>query len=64
MKSSSGQSTLEYALLLMAFLSMVVALGLIWGAARDGTLTRLASSAASHVSGQDLLGFLQDVVGF
>lgn len=64
MRCESGQSTLEYALLLMASLAMVGALGLVWHAARDGVLVELASEAASHVTAGDLLAWLQDLMGF
>lgn len=59
-----GQSTLEYALVLVAFLSMVAALGLVWHAARDGTLVRLATDAASHGAPADTVSWLQDLMGF
>lgn len=46
--SSSGQANVEYALLVIAFVSMLVGMGALWYAARDGTLTELATHAASH----------------
>lgn len=60
----SGQSTLEYALVLVAFLSMVAALGLAWHAARDGTLVRMATDAATHQASGGTLAWLQDLLGF
>ncbi len=64
-RESSGQSTVEYAVVLAAFLAMVAALGLMWHAARDGRLLRLAVEAASHGTGGDVTaGFLQDVALF
>lgn len=60
----SGQSTLEYALVLVAFLSMVAALGLAWHAARDGTLVRMATNAATHQASGGTLAWLQDLLGF
>ncbi len=59
-----GQSTLEYLLTLVAFLAMVVALGAIWHAARDGRLLGLALEVASHGSGRGGLTLLQDAVEF
>ena len=47
-RSQSGQSTLEYALVLMAFVSMVVAMGALWHAAHDGSLLERARRYASH----------------
>ena len=64
-REGSGQSTVEYAVVLAAFLAMVAALGLMWHAARDGRLLRLAVEAASHGTGGDVTaGFLQDVALF
>ena len=60
----AGQSTLEYMLMLAAFLAMIVALGLIWHAARDGRLLGLALEVASHGSGRGGLTLLQDVVEY
>jgi hypothetical protein len=64
-REGSGQSTVEYAIVLAAFLAMVLALGLMWHAAKDGRLLRLAVDAASHGTGGDVtVGFLQDVALF
>lgn len=64
-RGTSGQSTVEYALVLLAFVAMVVTLGLLWHEVRDGTLLRLAVRAASHAIGDGLgLGTLQDLVLF
>ena len=59
-----GQSTLEYLLTLAAFLAMVVALGAIWHAARDGRLLALATDAASHGSGAGAVSMLKDVLEY
>lgn len=45
---NSGQSSVEYMLLLVAFVSMLVGMGAIWHLAREGGLTELATHAASH----------------
>ncbi len=60
----AGQSTLEYLLTLVAFVAMVVALGFIWHAARDGRLLGIAIEVASHGSGRGGLTLLQDVVEY
>lgn len=60
----AGQSTLEYLLLLVAFVAMVGALALIWHAARDGRLLSLATEAASHGSGGGTVALLKDVLEY
>lgn len=47
-RESSAQSTLEYAITLVAFLAMIAGLGALVGAASDGTLARLVEAALSH----------------
>jgi Flp pilus assembly protein TadG len=62
---ASGQSSVEYALVLVALLAMVLALGAVWAAAHDGGLMRLGERAASHaVSGSGALGGIRDIVLF
>ena len=61
-RDCSGQSSVEYALVVIAFASMVVALACLWHAGRDGVLLRRAVSAASHqLGGGDVLGEARDV---
>ena len=60
----AGQSTLEYLLLLVAFVAMVGALALLWHAARDGRLLALATDAASHGSGGGAVSMLKDVLEY
>ena len=61
----SGQSTTEYALVLVAFLAMLGALGLLWHAASDGVLLGKAVESASHVFGASgSLGAWQDILLF
>lgn len=43
-----GQSTVEYAIVLGAFLAIAIALGALWRAMDDGTFLEHALSAASH----------------
>lgn len=60
-----GQSTVEYAVVLIAFLSLVLALGAIWHAARDGRLLSSARDASSHNCEQGFsVGLLQDVTAY
>ena len=60
----SGQSTLEYLLMLVAFIAMIGALALLWHAARDGRLLALATDAASHGSGAGAVPMLKDVLEY
>lgn len=43
-----AQSTVEYAITVVAVLSMVVGFAAIWRAGVDGTLARIAREALSH----------------
>lgn len=43
-----GQSTVEYAVVLAAFLALVIALGALWHLFEDGTVTLHALQSASH----------------
>ena len=62
-RDGSGQSTVEYALIIMAFASMLIALGSLWHAGRDGALVDRAVRSSSHqLGGADALGSLRDVV--
>lgn len=57
-----GQSTVEYALVLFAFLSCVGAMGVMWHAARNGPLVQRSVECSSHaLSGADVLGSAQDI---
>ena len=60
-----GQATLEYAVVLVAFLSMLVALAAAWHAVRDGSLLVLAHDASSHAITQGgELGAVQDILSY
>ena len=60
-----GQSTVEYALVLVAFLSMILALGVVWREAQSGRLLGVARDAASHnAEGGVDLGLLQDLTSY
>lgn len=64
-RATRGQSTLEYALLLVAFASMVLAWGVVWHGVRDGSLLRRAIDASSHLlGGADPLGAFRDLALF
>lgn len=60
-----GQSTVEYVLVLLAFLATLIALGAIWTAVRSGALQRHARESMSHnVEGGMTIVFLQDLSSF
>lgn len=52
-RAQRGQASVEYALLVLAFMSMLLAMAGLWHAARDGLLLRQATSASSHQVGSD-----------
>ena len=57
-----GQSTVEYAVVVVAFLAMLATLGAVWHAGRRGSLTRRAVEASSHqLGGSDALGSIRDI---
>lgn len=60
--ATCGQASVEYALVLMAFLSMIAAFACIWHAGRDGALLRHATEAASHqLEWGDVRGSIRDL---
>ncbi len=58
----SGQSTVEYALVLSAFLAMVVALAALWRFFGQGGGADLVARCASHGLGAGSLAALQDIL--
>lgn len=60
---SGGQASLEYALLLVAFISLLVGMGALWRSAQDGGLTQLATHAASH-SLEEGYASIHDVISY
>ncbi|MDO4536745.1 MAG: hypothetical protein Q4B54_01175 [Coriobacteriales bacterium] len=61
----AGQSSVEYAVVLLAFLSLVVALSCVWQAAHEGRLLDKAREASSHnCEGGVSVGLLQDLTAF
>lgn len=60
-----GQATLEYVLVLFAFLSLVVAMATLWRATNGGVLVREAHHGASHGMQKGLdADVLQDVLAY
>lgn len=59
-----GQSTLEYLLVLLAFLAIVLAMGALWHVAQNGRLAELARDASSHSTGEGLVGIAQDLLAY
>ena len=60
-----GQSTVEYAVVLAAFLSMLLALGALWHMTKSGLVLDMARDASSHNADGGLdLGLLQDVLAY
>lgn len=60
-----GQSSVEYAVVLAAFLVAVLALAAVWHVARDGHLQRLQEASASHVlGGANPTGGMRDIALF
>jgi hypothetical protein len=50
---------------LLAFLSTIVAMGVVWHEVRDGALLEVARSAASHSLADGItIGLMQDIATF
>lgn len=61
----AGQSSVEYALVLGAFLALVLALGLVWSVVGQGGLQRASERAASHaIEGAGAFDGIRDLVLF
>ena len=61
----AGQSSVEYALVLGAFLALVLALGLVWSIVGQGGLQRASERAASHaIEGAGAVDGIRDLVLF
>lgn len=64
-RQQAGQSSVEYALVLFAFMASVVALCALWRAASGGGLLGLAVRHASHTfDGSLSIGLMQDVMAY
>ena len=59
--SSKGQSTVEYAIVFVAFLSLVLAMGLLWRLFDTGLVVDHALQSASHHLQEVAEGALLDV---
>lgn len=64
LRGESGQSTLEYLLILSAFAALVAGLALLWRTAQAGSLQRIAVEATSHSMAEGLGAALKDVLGY
>lgn len=65
MRGSKGQSSVEFAVVFIAFLAAFIALAALWRAASQGPLQELAEGASSHSFGPGgLLDALADVLSF
>ena len=61
-ESECGQSTVEYALVLFAFLASILAMASLWHGARDGALLQRCKESLSHqLSAAGGIGSAQDV---
>lgn len=63
-RSESGQGTIEYALVMFGFLSIVAGLGALWNMLGDGMLTTHALMSASHHVQAVAPGAVADVFAF
>lgn len=57
----TGQSTIEFALITFGFLSLVIAVSVLWHAFADGLFVEHALSSASHHLSGISLGVVGDV---
>lgn len=57
-----GQASAEYVLVFVGLLSLVLAVGAVWAAGRDGVLLGRAIDASSHLLESGLVPALQDVL--
>ena len=64
LRDCTGQATVEYLVVLGAFVSMLAGLALIWHAGGDGDLTNRATTAASHGFEQGAPALLKDVLSY
>lgn len=61
-RGTRGQSTVEYALVLLAFIWVAIGCAALWHGARDGRLLSGAIEAASHTfGGAGALSSLRDI---
>ena len=60
-RNTDGQSTLEFALVGAGFLSIVVALGILWRSLESGLFVEHALASASHHVSMAFIGVMGDV---
>ena len=60
-RDCAGQATVEFALVTVAFLSVVLGMGVLWRSVSAGTFVEHALSCASHCVTGSLPGALADV---
>lgn len=64
-REQRGQSSVEYALVLAAFLAAILALGGVWYVVGAGGLQHLSEESASHaIEGDAAVGGMHDIVVF
>lgn len=61
-KSTQGQATLEYALVLFSCLIIIISLGAIYHFVQNGAIVQLATQAASHTMNGSFLDLAKDVL--
>lgn len=60
-KQNDGQSTVEFAIVLAALLTIVIGIGLLWNLSDKGILIEHALSSASHHLKDAAVGIIGDV---
>ena len=63
-RNRTGQATVEFALVLFAFLAFVAGLGALCDFGRSGALAEHASESASHTIGGSDVGAWADVLAY
>lgn len=62
-RREDGQATVEYLLLVLAFVSMLAGMAAVWYLAQDGHLGDLTEQAASHGLGQGYAS-VHDIIAY
>lgn len=63
-RDESGQSTVEYLVVLIGTVAIVVGLASLFAAAKRGVFGRLATQALSHATGGDAFAAISEVFLF
>lgn len=61
LRGSSGQATVEFAIVTAAFICIALAFGALWDVLKDGVLVEHAVASASHHVAEGALGNIADV---